>query len=406
MIVRANDSMTVLGVSKLAEYANAGLPIIFSGGLPSYLASDDAIENSYVSRVLSSLTSLPNIHVASYDGLASKVASLGIEPLTKVSANSTWYTYWRRDDAKGLDYIFLYNDGEDLGLGNGYSEGTVEFASTGIPYTFDAWTGEQTPILSYTQSSTSTTIFFQLAGNQSTIVAFASSALSTSSVPSPHVTTADSGVLDFSYKPITCLGAKVGLGVSNLTVTTSDNKTHAVSPTSATPFTLSNWTLIAESWSPTSNLSDITTTQKTNTTYVFANLTSWQNIPGLQNVSGRGYYSTSFSWPPTASDSSPTGLGAMIDFGAIVHTVRVSINNHTLPPLDLSWARADISAYLVQGQNTVEAVVTTPLLNALRPIWEELRSSGGPPQFAAAPAQDYGLLKPVVVTPYMATKIG
>ena len=33
-VVRANDSLTVDGVEKLAEFANAGLPIVFSGGVP------------------------------------------------------------------------------------------------------------------------------------------------------------------------------------------------------------------------------------------------------------------------------------------------------------------------------------------------------------------------------------
>lgn len=398
--------MTTFGVSKLAEYANAGLPIIFSGGLPTYLASYDVTGTSNVSSVLHSLTKFSNVHVVSYEGLADTVASLGISPLTKVSANATWYTYWRHDDAKGLDYVFIYNDGENLGLGNGYSEGIVEFASTGIPYHFDAWTGQQTPILNYTQTNNSTTVFFQLAGNQSTIVAFASSPLNTSNVPPIHVTSTEKGILDVSYTPSTGLTATAGYGSSNLSITTSDNKTHTVSPTSASPITLSNWTLIAESWSPSSNLSDITTTKKTNATFTFGELTSWQSIPGLKNVSGRGYYSTTFTWPPLGSSSSSPPSGAMISFGAIVHTLRVTINNHTLPPLDLTWATADISAYLVPGKNTVEAVVSTPLLNALRPIWEDLRSSGGPPQFTAAPPQNYGLLGKVIVIPYKATAIG
>ncbi len=405
MIVRANDSMTTLGVSKLAEYANTGLPIIFSGGLPAYLATYDQTENDYFTRVLSSLTSLSNVHVVPYKDLAVTIASLAISPMTKVSANSTWYTYWRHDASERMDYIFIYNDADDLRLGNGFSEGVVEFASTGIPYHFDAWTGEQTPILNYTQSSTSTTIFFQLAGNQSITVAFASSPLNGSSVPSEHVTSAEAGILDFSYAPGLGFIAKGGPGTSNLSLKTSDNKTHTVPSTSAAPTTLTNWTLIVESWSPSSNLSDSLTTVKTNATFMLGELTSWQYTPGLQNVSGRGYYSTSFTWPPAGSSSS-SNLGAVIDFGAIFHTVRVSINNHTLPPLDLTWARADISEYLVQGQNTVEAVVATPLLNVLRPIWEQLRSSGGPPQFEAAPAQDYGLLKPVVITPYIGTVIG
>jgi endogenous inhibitor of DNA gyrase (YacG/DUF329 family) len=42
----------------------------------------------------------------------------------------------------------------------------------GTPYFLDAWTGEETSIANYTQTESSTTIPFQLAGNQSVIVAF------------------------------------------------------------------------------------------------------------------------------------------------------------------------------------------------------------------------------------------
>jgi hypothetical protein len=35
LIVRATELLTRLGVTKIFEYAHAGLPIIFLGGLPS-----------------------------------------------------------------------------------------------------------------------------------------------------------------------------------------------------------------------------------------------------------------------------------------------------------------------------------------------------------------------------------
>lgn len=136
---------------------------------------------------------------------------------------------------------------------------------------------------------------------------------------------------------------------------------------------------------------------------------SWQQVPGLQNVSGRGYYSASFPWPPCrGSGAQPDG--AVIDFGPVVHTLRASVNGRPLPPLDVTGARADITPFLRDGINTVEAVVATPLGNVLRPIWDKLETSGTgttdlvagwPP---AAPA-DYGILKDVVVTPYRSVVI-
>jgi hypothetical protein len=121
-------------------------------------------------------------------------------------------------------------------------------------------------------------------------------------------------------------------------------------------------------------------------------------------VSGRGYYSTSFQWPPPKPANNPAYFvpGAYIDLGAIIHTVRVSINGHALLPLDLTWARADISRYLVNGINEVEVVVSTPLGNALREIWDSIEIAGktAASQLGAPSVADYGLVFPVQIVPY------
>ncbi|KAK4540371.1 hypothetical protein LTR36_009228 [Oleoguttula mirabilis] len=105
MVVRANDSMTVQGATKLVEYAHAGLSILLSGGLSTYLVSFNTSGDAYVNETLTSLVSLANVHVVPYDGLAASVAALRIMPLTKVDPTNT---YWRRDDVAKADYVFVY----------------------------------------------------------------------------------------------------------------------------------------------------------------------------------------------------------------------------------------------------------------------------------------------------------
>lgn len=371
LVVRANDSMTVQGAQGISTFANAGLPIIFSGGIPTYLASYNTSGAEYVSRALNNLTSLPNVHVVPYEGLADTIASLGITPLTKVSANNTWYTYWRHTD--DYNYVFVYNDADaasTTGLGNGYSAGTVEFATIGTPYFLDAWSGEEVPIFNYTQTSDSTTIPFQLAGNQSVIVAFALSG--NSSTQSSNSSGTPYNVADPSqYYP----------------------------PSSAnTPIDLTSWDLIVEHWDPPANLSDMvpSATVKYNTTHQLpSGLLSWQEIPGLQNTSGHGFYNTTFNWPASSAAD-----GAIIDFGAIVHTLQVSINSFVLPPVDATWAKRDISNYVVPGENVVEAMVTTTLFNVIRPIWGELMSGANGTSVPPNGPQDYGLISPVKVIRY------
>jgi hypothetical protein len=401
--VRGSDSLTVPGAQKIAEFAREGLPVIFYDGMPSYFASYNDSGADYVKKTLDGIQNLQNVHHVAANTLADAVSSLGIEPLTKIQADGTWFTYWRRDDAKSEDYIFLYNDTPWPNPTSAvYTQGTVEFQATGQPYLFDAWTGEQSPILNYTQTKSTTTIFFQLAANQAIIVAFKNK-----EQPGYHAVSASRQVLAVTGSGKD-LEAHVGYTESSCAgrVITSDGKRHRVPPASAKPFELKSWTLTVVHWDPPSDLSNIDPVAvKHNTTHKLDGLTSWQNIDGLQQVSGQGYYQSSFDWE--AHESS----GAIISFGFIVHTVRVTLNGHTIPPLDISNPTADITKYLVKGTNQIEVVVSTTMANGMAPVWDDLRVSGGPPSgLFGAPTKpsgtdNYGLLNPVVVTPYRVVRL-
>ncbi|KAI9687503.1 MAG: hypothetical protein M1822_002113 [Bathelium mastoideum] len=415
MIIRANDSLTVEGTAKLAEFAEAGLPIVFSGGLPSYLASFNETGAAYVNATIQSLTRLPNVHVIPYTGLAESVASLGITPRASFgTSNGSLFTAWRYDNKTAADYVFVYNDAAGYGLGDGSTSATIEFESIGDPYEYNAWTGEQISMLNYTQTSNTTSIYFELAGNQSTIVAFQSRQNGSSTLPSAHLESASPHILGISADTSSALSLKVGPGPGSPSFRLPNGQTQNLTSISASSITLSNWTLNAEHWDPPANLSDISTIAvKSNTTHSLQNLVSWQSVPGLENVSGRGYYSANFSWPPIGSaasndGSSPasnTSFGAFIDFGPVIHTLRASLNRQALPSLDTTSARADISQYLVNGENTLEAVISTTLVNVLRPIWGDLRTSGVAPAVGVPGAQGYGLVGSVRVIPYQVAQV-
>lgn len=390
LIIRQTNILTLDGVNKASQYAHQGLPIILLGGIPNQITSGNL---SLAQSILKSITSLPNVHQSPSGSLATTLNSIGIQPLSKVSANDTWFTYWRQE---GQDsYVYLYNNGS-------YSAGSVSFASINKPYYFDTWTGNQTPILEYTVASGYTTIPFTFAPSQSTIIAFLSEApFATSKI---QVTTAPSSILGYSYTSSTGLVAKIPASTSTRQLTTSDGKTHSIpAPTIHSSFALGNWTLIAEKWGPPANLSDTDIIAvKINTTHKLPELLSWPEIPGLQNTSGVGYYSTSFIWINTS-------VGAIIDFGRVVHTLRARINGHQLPPLDFTSAKADISQYLIKGENVVETTVATTMINGLAPILDQLKTSGAGPLVGAlgfrSTQVESGMVGTVVVTPYVGTKI-
>ncbi|KAM0138973.1 hypothetical protein ACHAO1_003305 [Botrytis cinerea] len=389
LIVRSTEFLTTDGVDNLAKYAAQGLPIIISGGIPNQIASSKGLSDAQ--QKLKSLASLSNVHLVAGGPLASVISSLGIQPLTKVTVDQPWYTYWREVNKGQEVYVYIYNDG------NSTSTGKVEFATTNVPYFFDAWKGDQRPVTEYNLGNHSTTIALTLAAHQSIIVGFLRAEdrlkrpLYVKSGPSPS--------LEYVYDESDNLIAKVPFSSSDLVIENSNGKKFNVSSKGvAKPFALCDWTLVAEKWGPPSNFDNASaTSSKFNTTYKLPSLLSWPLIPGLQNTSGVGYYSNEFTW-------SDTRVGAFIDFGRVVHTLRVSVNGIQLPPLDVTHAQADISSYLVKGKNTINATISTTLINGLRPYLERLKTSGTGPEISsltfARTEVEAGLVGEVLITPY------
>ncbi|KAI5370266.1 Putative Galactose-binding-like domain superfamily [Septoria linicola] len=371
LIVRGNDTLTVPGVQYLVDYAHAGLPTIFSGGVPQNLSGYNVSGTEFVRSTLPGLVDLEN---------------LGILPRTRVNADRTWHTYWREDASSNVTE-----------LGEAASRGSVTFEATAVPYEYNAWTGEVTPILAYQQGAISTTIELQLAGNQTTVIGF------------HHNETASQGVRAIAFPEEVYSSAlndagrlSVAAGNTSGTVLLSNGTTVALH-TPAASIQLDQWSLIVESWSPPADLeADRTKASLSNSTFKLTEIAPWNAISdSLRNVSGRGFYSTTFTWPP----SNGSADGAILELGAIMNTARAWVNGHQLPPLDPTDAKADIADCLVEGANVVEIVVSTTLGNALIPVHEQAKSSGTLWLGPAPVEQDYGLVSNVTIVPYLTTVI-
>ncbi|THW43029.1 hypothetical protein D6D22_04627 [Aureobasidium pullulans] len=405
IVVRGNDTLTSSGVSKLAQWAHQGLPVVFSGGIPSNISGTSGVFSSSIKSTLTQLLSLKNVHSVPYTNLAQSLSSIGITPRTAVSkgqaSNTTWFTNWREDVSISTSYVFIYNDATGLPRGSGASTGNITFEATGTPYIYDAWTGNKTPVASYQQWQNTTTITIALAGNQTTILAFErGSKLLKSSVHVEHSSEqlktmpGANNIVNFGHKSCS---AKLSNG-STITVPSSD----------FSPIALKNWTLTVESWTAPSNMYDVEGTVKTNSTFTLNSLVPWNQIPNanLSNVSGRGYYTVSFTWPPASSSAA---TGAQLNLGSIIHTARASLNGFALPPLDVADAKADLTPYLKKGVNELQVVVATPYGNALRPIWANLKSYGDAPNLLAGVTPpvvaEYGLVGDVFVVPFVGVRL-
>ena len=396
IIVRGNDTMTPDGAQYLAKYAAAGLPIVFSGGIPSLYASANHAAISTANETLHGLLKHRNVHQVPYEELAASIESIGILPRVQTRTNGTWYTRWREISNRDV-YVFIYNDGND-------SVGQVTFAATGTPYLLNAWTGAAELIVEYTTHLGFTTISLPLKKHESRIVKF-----SAGQQLIAHVTSSSDSVLGFDVQDSgRKIQAKVAASSSSSSVTLSTGKTVTLSTRGVQlAYSLSNWSVVIEHWLSPDDFYDLgPDAKKVNLTVPIQGpvLASWDAL-GYQNVSGVGYYSTSFDWEPSGANGS--SWGAYITVPPVSDGLVAMLNGQVLPPMDIVNPSMDISTFLVRGKNLLELKVSTTLKNSLFPYYSELRTAGGGPitSWSSDAAlgyglEQYGIIGEVRIVPY------
>lgn len=403
LVVTAQENVDLEAVSKLQEFADAGLSIILSGGLPGYYASGNGSQRNSVQEALQTLQGSRNVHTSENGQVAAKLKELDIRPRVEVITprNATWYPILRSDES--TDYVFLFSN-ENAAMGH------IIVNSTKTPYVLDSWTGERTAVLGYQVHGQTTKISLSLASNETAILAFSNEWASEIATPSSQAVHVPSNVLGYN---VTASGslvvhAKTGSFPSDYLLKLSNGKTFNISANTAlSSFFLKSWKLDAEHWEAPRNMSDATiVAEKHNTTHHLNSLVSWVDIPGLQNASGVGNYSTQFLWPPTSSNSTGSIDGAYISLPRISHGLRLFINEQPVQTLNFARPLVDIGPLLRKGSNHVVAVVPTLMWNYISSIYDDLEISGSKPMLTSLPSKvDTGLIGEVKVIPYTAHHI-
>lgn len=395
IIIRGNDTLTPEGVQYLATYAAAGLPIVISGGLPSKYGSGNQAAVSKAKTTLQGLLSRSNVHQVPLEGLAAGIKSMGITPRVQIQSNGSWYPRWRETSSGGI-YVWIYNDSAD-------STGSLTFATTGTPYFLNAWIGEEELIFEYTATSGSTTLPFALKKHETHIVKFTKKTRLLR-----HVTASSDAVLGFHVQLLgSLIQAKVAYSSFLSSVSTSFGIPQTFRTTGVQPaHTLNNWNLVIEHWGPPDSLYNMDLdAKKENLTVPIEgpSLRSWKDL-GFPDVSGIGFYSTTFDWNPSLLYS--TG-GAYLILPPVSDGVVGTLNGKRLPAFDITNPTADIKSYLKKGENVLEFKVSSTLKNSLKPIWDNLRTAGGGVASSWNATADlgfglqhYGLIGEVKIVPY------
>jgi hypothetical protein len=366
--------MTLATARQILSWARSGFPIVVVGELPQrvsgYYPDDDAALRNVVTELLAekSVTRVPN--GAAVPG-ALKAA--GVESMASYDAKPLVTMHRKSADS---DYYYLFNAGLDR------TAASVTLLGSGIPYRYDAWTGIVRPIAKYTRTANGVSVDIDLATGDSALIALTNGNRDVARTACNVAATRTSAnqVLSSSRSALLLRDSRAGRYVT--TLTNGKNVTSSI-PSVGPRTTFSSWTLQVTSWQAGAGPNDIAKISLAPVALTPAadgKLPNWQEIAGLEQVSGTSTYTTTFD----IGHAWTGGTGAYLDLGSFLGTAQVSLNGRRLSALNvLDASKIDLSRFLRPGKNTLQVYLATPIYNA-----------------AYKTKSPYGLVGPVILVPY------
>ena len=380
-------TMAVSTARRVLELGRAGLPIVFVRdwsdprpvGLPEGTPDAEAAE---LRDLVAQIKALPTTRVAAADAdIPGALASLGITPDVE-HERSTVMTLRRVVGDIDLYYVANARHAENRRLNRVTQDVWLTTTSPrAVPVVLDAWTGETRPVGLWERQADRVRVRVDLAPGQSTVIAFATPQSADPAQLHAIATTA----LDVLREPGK-LVARADTAGSH-TVTLGDGRTVAAKVDRVRdPVVPSSWRLEVEDWQPGATATE---TVKPVRTAELTTLVPWSQIPGLEDVSGLGRYTTQVDLGSDWTDRD----GAWLELGEVTDTFRVTVNGVAVGGCDPLHPRVDLAGLLRRGTNVIEVEVASTLLNRLRTVT--------PAVYDVAQRQAYGLLGPVRLVPYV-----
>lgn len=382
-------TLTVSAAQRIAELARNGFPIVFLGSwdTPSADGLGTPADDAAVVAAVASAQARPNVRtVALPADVPGALAELGVKQHVTHERSTLIHVHRRTDDAD-LFYVANARHAENRKLET--VEQTVWFdrrTAQQVPFVLDAWTGEIARVAEYSREGDRIGVRLLLKPGQSTIIVLADKKWATpSSQRVPQVVSTEAEAARVDGPKLIVRASQAGtyataLGDSRIKRAVID-KVPAVRE-------LTEWALEVEDWQPGSTPS---TTRKIVTQRKLSALVPWLEVPGLEDVSGIGRYTTTVVW------DGKRGSGAYLDLGSVLGTFRVRVNGTRIAGTNPLDTVVDLGGALRSGRNVIEVEVASTLLNRLRTAQAVV--------FGASPRQKYGLVGPVSLQPYGTAEI-
>jgi hypothetical protein len=372
LLINRAQNLTVESAERVLGVALKGLPVVILGGVPDDVPGYDphGTLKKTVIDAMSQLLTLQNVRQVSKENeVPGALEELGAAPSAKIHSGVLDYppvVRRRRDADTELYYIFNQGSSSTFSI-------DVESSFQGQSHVFslEPRSGLVTPA-AYSQKLNSEAedrvrLTFDLKTNQSSLFVLSASnkfegvtALPvTIASTSPNIAVVGEAAESNSITLKSAASASVPYTLSNGT-----SGTARLDLCGQESLNLTKWDLILQSWTPTSNMSSVSTKITNSTLRLENGLVAWDEIPGHYNTSGIGLYTTNFTWSPSCNGK--TSLRAELRQPSIQHTQRAWLNGQLLPMIDPVDPRLDITSFLSRNStNKLVIEVASPLLNAL-----------------------------------------
>jgi len=351
------------------------------------------------------------------DNVLEKLQELGVEPYSGFAEPNLQLLTQTREDQQGNQYLYVYNYDPADYLDKSHKASvrnakhgqniTTDIVQDGlfVPYAIDAWTGETTQLADYRWENGKTVVPIDLDYDNIALLAF------------EKVDKAQLHVLDTNADSAYATDGGVALRTSasgTVTARLSDGTLVDQAVEVPAAYDITDWDLTVESWRPsptqgdltrTETIDGLTTTNRKTSTVVtdidveLDKLTTWDKIPEVgKAVSGKGHYEATFDWDAGSASGAYVDFGKDLEDSMVVWINGEKVGGHVstnptkvrkdvggvgkatiddgrgnqvpLVGTDLStgginWSTpvADISDYLVDGENTIVIEYSSALSN-------------------------------------------
>ncbi len=370
------DVLDLDSANEILDLANKGMKIVVVDGAATQTTFNDGKEDQLAS-VISQMESLSNVKTAaSADDVYEALQELGVDAYAGFSDENYQLLSQTRGDEDGNRYLYLYNycdgtlhDDENDPAHGTHAETDIVLDGTFIPYSIDSWSGEVTKLNEYRWEDGKTIISIELDYGDISLYAFENVASEES-----HVVSSIGGGTYYTDADGNQILRASESGTYETTMNDGTTYTNQLNVNDA--FDIKDWYLTVSSWDSSKEkqtredtfidssgnqaINYLIETEVTEIKVKLDEMTTWDNIEEVgKEVSGKGYYVSTFEWDGSAS-------GAILDLGDdLVNGIVVYVNEQKTNDVNVNSGKVDISDQLMKGTNKIEIEYSSNYVNVL-----------------------------------------